>query len=507
MYEKLCEAVIYDNPSDKEYQFRQYHFTLQGLEICEFVSLFYMKEECSIGYKKFYENCYTIASNSSMKNLYGRNFRLFDGNGFFAKYDHKEWNYRSFCEYLSDENIQISDIPHAWILNLEYVKNNVKKYSIKKYQVEEILRKNKDGQINNFRKSHSSSSLTSEENDLVDAPLFGGDSIKLANGQTIREIILPLYNKAELSDLLKIGIIYLDQQVQPSDICEAISIRIDEAKQIMSIEEANRMLKSWYQQDDLFTFNFELSMQNLIRKLVERNLGIGTLSIQKTIKAVPCSSTHLLIYSTINSIRELLANKDRRNCSKTRNDKLARAMIPDITISNLKHNVEFFIIENGKLQSIDDKKKVLNDTFKSCTLLHDILRKIHNEITFHDAQSVKIFETFKVFAIVISAGKELYVFQKIAECSLPTRVQNCDLLNKTITTLIKLRILSNKNFVIYDSLHQQSRSTSPPQLIKLTRDVGMSPYSIIKKAQSKNRSKRKKTPNSNSTNDIEQSED
>ncbi|RIB29408.1 hypothetical protein C2G38_2238936 [Gigaspora rosea] len=355
-------------------------------------------------------------------------------------------------------------------MNLEYVKNNWKKYNIKKHQVVEILRRNnskrEDKQINqNLRKSSltaasSTSVQQSEANNLypVDAPLFGGDSVKLANGQTIREIIFPLYKKAKPSDLLKIGILclddpiyneypyslisqkykqQLDQLVQSSDISEAITQRINEAKQIMNIKEANRMLKSWYQQDDLFSFNFELSMQNLIRKLVERI--------------------------------ELLANKDRRNCSKTLDEKLARAMIPDITVTNLKYNIEFLIVENGKLQSIDDKKKELNDAFKSCTLLHDMLRKIHNGITFYDTQSVKVFEEFKVFAIIISVGKELYVFQKIAECSLPTRVQNCDILNKVILTLVKLRILSDKNFVTYDSLHRQSRSTPPPQHIKLTK--------------------------------------
>ncbi|CAG8789544.1 9040_t:CDS:1, partial [Racocetra persica] len=39
---------------------------------------------------------------------------------------------------------------------------------------------------------------------------------------------------------------------------------------------------------------------------------------------------------------------------------------------------------------VDDKKKELNNVFESCTLLHDMLRKIHNEITFHDTQSVKV---------------------------------------------------------------------------------------------------------------------
>ncbi|KAF0482690.1 hypothetical protein F8M41_023394 [Gigaspora margarita] len=56
----------------------------------------------------------------------------------------------------------------------------------------------------------------------------------------------------------------------------------------------------------------------------------------------------------------------------------------------------------------------------------------------------------------------------------------------------RFEILSDKNFVIYDSL-QQSRSTPPPQHIKLTKDIGISPHSIIKqKTQNKNKSKKGK---------------
>ncbi|KAF0353740.1 hypothetical protein F8M41_015109 [Gigaspora margarita] len=242
-----------------------------------------------------------------------------------------------FCEYLSDKNIKIKDTFCVWLVNLEYIKNNWKAYNIKKHQILEIVRKNnqpkEDEQINsnlrksdsslsstsstssssaaeasnlrnnnqqredgqsknqNLRKSDSSLSSSTAEDYPEDAPLFGGDSIKLPNGQTIREIIFPLYEKAEPSDLLKIGILCLDdpiynehpyslisqkykqnldQLVQSSDINETISKRINETKQIKNIEEASRMLKSWYQQDDLFSFKFESSIQNLIRKLVER---------------------------------------------------------------------------------------------------------------------------------------------------------------------------------------------------------------------------------------------
>ncbi|CAG8439911.1 8601_t:CDS:2 [Cetraspora pellucida] len=60
-------------------------------------------------------------------------------------------------------------------------------------------------------------------------------------------------------------------------------------------------------------------------------------------------------------------------------------------------------------------------------------------------------------------------------------------------------ILSDKNFVIYDSLHRQSRST-PPQHIKLTKDMKVSPHGIIKqKTRIKNKSKREKKTKPNSS--------
>ncbi|RIB03746.1 hypothetical protein C2G38_2122339 [Gigaspora rosea] len=81
-----------------------------------------------------------------------------------------------------------------------------------------------------------------------DAPLFGGDEVKLSNGKTVRETIFPIYEQADSS--------------------------IKETRHINSLEDASCMLKSWYQEDDLFSCNFELSMKNFIRKLVERIISL-----------------------------------------------------------------------------------------------------------------------------------------------------------------------------------------------------------------------------------------
>ncbi|CAG8536841.1 12929_t:CDS:2 [Gigaspora rosea] len=105
--------------------------------------------------------------------------------------------------------------------------------------------------------------------------------------------------------------------------------------------------------------------------------------------------------------------------------------VPGATmVTNLEYDVEFLIVEHGKLLSLNDKKKELGDTAKSCTMLHDMIRRIHNNLTFCGSQSVQEFENFRVIAVVTSAleikvftlnlaGKELYIFQQIAGCILP----------------------------------------------------------------------------------------
>ncbi|CAG8596018.1 4499_t:CDS:2, partial [Scutellospora calospora] len=143
---------------------------------------------------------------------------------------------------------------------------------------------------------------------------------------------------------------------------------------------------------------------------------------------------------------ELYANKDRRNYTKTIEDNIARGLVPDITITNLKHGIKFLIIEHRKSRSLNDKKKELEDTLKSCTLLHNIIRRAHDNLTLRNIEDFKVFGAvtsaleMKIYMLNIAA-KELYIFQEIDNCILPSHFQeyNPDILRKTIITLIKLR--------------------------------------------------------------------
>lgn len=323
------------------------------------------------------------------------------------------------------------------------------------------------------------------EKNKENVPLFGGDYTILEKGATIRELMLPIYENADAYDVIKIGVLCindrlyenypynlilkkcqqnLDNLVPSSEISERISKRINEISDISDIKEAERVIKSWHNNDELFSDDFDASILNFIRNLFEKiwrffglesrywdfNHTEGHIS-----SALMFETFFNLFYDknyAVEAQKELFANKERRNQFKTLSDNLLRALIPDITVTNLEYDVEFLIVEHGKLLSLNDKKKELGNTAKSCTMLHDMIRRIHNNLTFCDSQSVQEFENFRVIAVVTSAleikvftlnlaGKELYIFQQIAGCILPSRVQmyNSQLLRDNIITLIKIR--------------------------------------------------------------------
>ncbi|CAG8709291.1 6228_t:CDS:2, partial [Gigaspora rosea] len=51
---------------------------------------------------------------------------------------------------------------------------------------------------------------------------------------------------------------------------------------------------------------------------------------------------------SVEAQKESFANKDQRNYKKTIKNNMAHGLVPDITITNLKHRIEFLIIEHSK---------------------------------------------------------------------------------------------------------------------------------------------------------------
>ncbi|RIB18041.1 hypothetical protein C2G38_2185739 [Gigaspora rosea] len=76
VYEKINKVRHDDNGNNNiEYM---YESTDEQLEIYEFVKLFYAREECSLWYKKFYDDCYHFFSESKILHFYRAGFRAFD---------------------------------------------------------------------------------------------------------------------------------------------------------------------------------------------------------------------------------------------------------------------------------------------------------------------------------------------------------------------------------------------------------------------------------------------
>ncbi|KAF0415744.1 hypothetical protein F8M41_007574 [Gigaspora margarita] len=122
------------------------------------------------------------------------------------------------------------------------------------------------------------------EKNKENVPLFGG-------GATIRELMLPIYENADAYDVIKIGVLCindrlyenypynlilkkcqqnLDNLVPSSEISERISKRINEISDISDIKEAERVIKSWHNNDELFSDDFDASILNFIRNLFEK---------------------------------------------------------------------------------------------------------------------------------------------------------------------------------------------------------------------------------------------
>ncbi|CAG8843405.1 42971_t:CDS:2, partial [Gigaspora margarita] len=247
------------------------------------------------------------------------------------------------------------------------------------------------------------------------------DDMILENGATIQELMLPIYENADTYDVVKIGVLCinnrlyenypynlilqkcqqnLDDLVPSSEISVRISKRINEISDISDIKEAEHVIKSWHNNNELFSDDFNASILNFIRNLFEK------------ISALMFETFFNLFYDknyAVEAQKELFTNKEQRNQFKTLSDNLLRALIPNIIVTNLEYDVEFLIVEYGKLLSLNDKKKELGDTAKSCTMLYDIIYRIHNNLTFCDSQSVQEFENFRVIAMVTSA-LEIKVF-------------------------------------------------------------------------------------------------
>ncbi|CAG8777804.1 16011_t:CDS:1, partial [Racocetra fulgida] len=62
----------------------------------------------------------------------------------------------------------------------------------------------------------------------------------------------------------------LDDLVSSTDLGDKIIQRINEISQMSNIEDATCFIKSWYQEDDLFSEDLEASMLNFIRNLDEK---------------------------------------------------------------------------------------------------------------------------------------------------------------------------------------------------------------------------------------------
>ncbi|CAG8851537.1 10115_t:CDS:2, partial [Gigaspora margarita] len=135
----------------------------------------------------------------------------------------------------------------------------------------------------------------------------------------------------------------LNDLVPSLDISEQIMNRLNELRKISNINKANEYIKKWQQCDNLFSQDFETSMFNFITNISRKILESRYWDLEHSESHIS-SAMHFEIFFDlffdknyfVEAQKELYANKDQRNYTKTIDDNMARGLIPDITITNLR---------------------------------------------------------------------------------------------------------------------------------------------------------------------------
>ncbi|CAG8842016.1 6583_t:CDS:2, partial [Gigaspora margarita] len=116
-----------------------------------------------------------------------------EGIEFFDEYDKENWNYGQFRKFLSKEKIHVEKPLVIIITTSIKIAPVIIAFTVNVIVVPTIG--------TNILLSPTplviSSSWSNET--YSDAPLFGGDDVKLSNGKTGRETIFPIYEQADSS--------------------------------------------------------------------------------------------------------------------------------------------------------------------------------------------------------------------------------------------------------------------------------------------------------------------
>ncbi|CAH1766869.1 14996_t:CDS:2, partial [Entrophospora sp. SA101] len=288
----------------------------------------------------------------------------------------------------------------------------------------------------------NSSFLFNTEN--INTPSFGGNGLFLSDDITIYSILYPLFQKVSQRNVLKIGILdlndsifdkspfdaiknrfvkNLDQYIQSININQEIRDRIIALSSSDSFEKIEIMLKKFFSMDSLFSTEFNSAMLVFVTKYFLLNLSENHIT-----RTVFLNIFIDLFYDNnkyrVTGQKALRANKYRRNDLNDADSNVKKALIPDIKIEFLRKNLEIVTVEQAKSE---DVKKEKNDTTKLCTCLHDMIRQVYNILP----QSMKgSIRNIKVFGLIISRvdvtiyelelpEQQLYVFRELCSFSLP----------------------------------------------------------------------------------------
>jgi len=92
----------------------------------------------------------------------------------------------------------------------------------------------------------------------------------------------------------------------------------------------------------------------------------------------------------------LFANEERRSRLKTIDSNISSSLIPGIEVEYRIRDIEVIIVEQANTKPF---KKKVGDTLKLCMYLHDMIRRIYEELPSYKKDEIR---NIKVFGLLVS---------------------------------------------------------------------------------------------------------
>ncbi|CAJ0837997.1 6365_t:CDS:10 [Entrophospora sp. SA101] len=315
--------------------------------------------------------------------------------------------------------------------------------------------------------------------------------------KSINKNIMELYNSADKCDIIKMGIINLEDerknkkkafkkisQLYKKDFkvlyCDTLTDKdinqmLEDLKGISNVESVKEYIDKYKTYQSL-----DLDLKSVIKSFIYTiAFQFGScFTLNDSYFEEMFSETHISVVTHFTIFMNLFRTRDysvKINRNQDYDDKnIRKSLIPDVKLSYKKRTIEILVVENAKFNSINGKRKKTTDTKKISILMHDQISRLYDYLDEHDkGEQVKELE---VYGVITS---KLYLFYKIMSFRLPSDVADFDQLKDAFKYMIKFRTIVDENHRRLKNIIE-GRPVTPTNSIQWTIKIKKSPITLKK---------------------------